>query len=340
MRRVPLLAVLAGLLLLLGVGPALAAERALGTYLQAAVTSDSFDGVCRSLENAVPASGLQLLASRDLAVKDQRVRVYVLAAPKFTELVAAQAPRWAAAVLPQRLVVYQFAGKVCVNFVNPVALAHVFIGEPVQISAQTRQAILKAAEEVEKDLEGLVRAAGLPVQIKDLEPRRQTKDLSGYNGDGMGKIMARSKNFYESLQVVAEYDGADQAAFDRACRKVEENLGHSKNGWRILSALDTGNLCRVYGVTQPEAEETAIRIESMFRKDKAAGNPLPGVDHAGAFPMEVLVYVDNGKVKVAHFGQMWRMQYYFWDAGYAAFTANVAVPGRIFNQITAAVTGK
>jgi hypothetical protein len=188
----------------------------------------------------------------------------------------------------------------------------------------------------------VVREAGLSVEPKDLEPRRSAKELNGYNGDSMGKIMAGSKDFHQSLQVVLEFpvEGSEQAAFEKACRQVAENLGRAKNGWQIISTLDTGNLTRVYGVTQGSAEQTAIRIDSMFRKDKSAANPVPGVDHAGAFPMELLVFVDGDKVKVAHFGQMWRMQYYFWDAGYAAFTANVAVPGRLFNQLTAAVTGK
>ena len=34
---------------------------------------------------------------------------------------------------------------------------------------------------------------------------------------------------------------------------------------------------------------------------------------------------------------MWRMQLYFWDSGYRAFTANVNVPGKIANSIEAAI---
>ena len=43
---------------------------------------------------------------------------------------------------------------------------------------------------------------------------------------------------------------------------------------------------------------------------------------------------------VLHYGQMWRMQLYFWDSGYRAFTANVGVPGAIANSIKDTISGE
>jgi len=34
---------------------------------------------------------------------------------------------------------------------------------------------------------------------------------------------------------------------------------------------------------------------------------------------------------------MWRMQLYFWDSGYGAFTANMGVPGDIAKSIKATI---
>ena len=42
---------------------------------------------------------------------------------------------------------------------------------------------------------------------------------------------------------------------------------------------------------------------------------------------------EDGETKVLHYGQMWRMQLYFWDSGYRAFTANVGVPGAIVGSL-------
>jgi len=57
-----------------------------------------------------------------------------------------------------------------------------------------------------------------------------------------------------------------------------------------------------------------------------------------ALPTEVLVVNDGDKTKVLHYGQMWRMQLYFWDSGYRAFIANMGVPGTIADSIEEAIS--
>ena len=77
-----------------------------------------------------------------------------------------------------------------------------------------------------------------------------------------------------------------------------------------------------------------IGINSRFRSDgKTDEFPYPGVDHVAALPTDVLVIKEDGETHVLQYGQMWRMQLYFWDSGYRAFTANVGVPTAIFDSI-------
>ena len=77
-----------------------------------------------------------------------------------------------------------------------------------------------------------------------------------------------------------------------------------------------------------------VRINSRFRSDgKSDASPYPGVDHVTALPTDILVVREDGETKVLHYGQMWRMQLYFWDSGYRAFTANVGVPGAIVGSL-------
>jgi hypothetical protein len=81
-------------------------------------------------------------------------------------------------------------------------------------------------------------------------------------------------------------------------------------------------------------EDKMIRINSRFRGDsKSDLSPYPGVDHVAALPTEVLIVKDGDETLVLHYGQMWRMQLYFWDSGYRAFTANVGVPSAIAKSI-------
>ena len=81
-----------------------------------------------------------------------------------------------------------------------------------------------------------------------------------------------------------------------------------------------------------------VRINSRFREDdKSDLSPYPGVDHVPALPTDVLIQKDGDETLVLHYGQMWRMQLYFWDSGYRAFTANVGVPGDIAKSIEATI---
>jgi hypothetical protein len=105
-------------------------------------------------------------------------------------------------------------------------------------------------------------------------------------------------------------------------------------GWEQLTVIRISDDAAYIGITNPYIEDRMIRINSRFRKDgKSELSPYPGVDHVAALPAEILVVREGEQTLVLHYGQMWRMQLYFWDSGYRAFTANVGVPGAIANSI-------
>jgi hypothetical protein len=60
---------------------------------------------------------------------------------------------------------------------------------------------------------------------------------------------------------------------------------------------------------------------------------FPGIDHNSAFPIEVIVYKEGGKVRVAILDGMYRMKVYFEDAGKWAFMKNMGMPGQIEGEI-------
>jgi hypothetical protein len=111
------------------------------------------------------------------------------------------------------------------------------------------------------------------------------------------------------------------------------------NGWEKIAQIRLRDDVVYFGLTNPFIEDKMVRINSRFRSDGKSDNaPYPGVDHLAALPTEVLVVKDGDETLVLHYGQMWRMQLYFWDSGYRAFTANVGVPGTIGNSIDEALS--
>jgi hypothetical protein len=105
-------------------------------------------------------------------------------------------------------------------------------------------------------------------------------------------------------------------------------------GWEQVAAIKLRDDAVYIGVTNPYIEDKMVRINSRFRNEgKSDGSPYPGVDHVAALPTDILIIKEGGQTLVLHYGQMWRMQLYFWDSGYRAFTANVGVPSAIASSI-------
>lgn len=110
------------------------------------------------------------------------------------------------------------------------------------------------------------------------------------------------------------------------------------SGWETVTQIRLRDDAVYFGLTNPYIEDKMVRINSRFRGDaKSELSPYPGVDHVAALPTEVLIVKEGDETEVLHYGQMWRMQLYFWDSGYRAFTANVGVPGKIANSIEDAI---
>jgi hypothetical protein len=176
-----------------------------------------------------------------------------------------------------------------------------------------------------------------------LEPIRSEKTYRKFDGDGPAKMMAMWRNWRESQNVVFSTKPED---FQATVAKVDELLKNSKDkgiddssGWDLIAKIPVGANAVYFGISSDYAENKMIRINSDFRSDgKAPDAPYPGVDHAPAVPLEVLVINDGKKVNVVQYGEMWRMQLYFWDSGYLAFAKNTLIPSIIFSSLDSTLT--
>ncbi len=83
-------------------------------------------------------------------------------------------------------------------------------------------------------------------------------------------------------------------------------------------------------------ERRAFKIAGEKRSSDSF--KFPGIDHNAAFPIEVIVYKEGGKVKVVVLDGMYRMKVYFEDAGKWAFMKNMGMPGQIQEEIVEMVS--
>jgi len=321
-----------------GVAPPVQAADQYGVFELVRESSLPFAETNERLADAVASSGLVLHARHDVRLPDdrQQASVFVLTSPAYAEAASAESPRTASAQV-LRLAIYTQEGKTRINMANPVAHAMVYYTDSPRYDA-----LLRAAAAAADEMRALAEAVPGTTVREQQEPMRSEKHYRGYNGDGPARMMAKFRDFEESQLDIRDAPASEFAAVVDAVRAslMKGNVADASEseGWEIVSEIRLRDDVVYFGLTNPYIEDRMVQINSRFRKDgKSEASPYPGVDHVAALPTDLLVVRDGDTTHVLHYGQMWRMQLYFWDSGYRAFTANVGVPGKIADSIEDAI---
>ncbi len=320
-----------------------AADDNVGIFETIRVATVPFDETTAALDAAFAASDLVLHATHDVRVPEDkhRARVYVLTSPAYANAARDESPRTVSAQV-LRLAVYTSGEDqaTTINMANPVAHAMVYYAD-----SDNYEALLEAARAAAADVRQLVAAVPGEAAAEQLEPRRSEKHYNKYKGDGPARMMAKFRTFEKSQLQISEHRADEFAAVVERVRNALAGSSVSSadetTGWETVAVIPLRDDAVYIGITNPFIEDRMIRINSRFRKDgKSDDSPYPGVDHVAALPTEVLVIREGNSTRVLHYGQMWRMQLYFWDSGYRAFTANVGVPSAIASSIEETIAGE
>jgi len=320
-----------------------AADDEIGIFETVHASSVSFDETTAALDAAFGSSGLMLHATHDVRVPEDkhRARVYVLTSPAYADEAKSESVRTISAQV-LRIAVYTQGDEqdTYINMANPVAHAMVFYTK-----SPNYDALVAAAEKVAGEIRAVVSAVPGTAMSEQRKPMRSEKHYRAFKGDGPARMMAKFRTFEKSQLRIIE-DKAEN--FDAVVEQVTAALSaravsdaDDSAGWEQLALIRVREDAVYIGVTNPYIEDKMVRINSRFRSDdKSELSPYPGVDHVAALPTDILILKSGSKTLVLHYGQMWRMQLYFWDSGYRAFTANVGVPSTIANSIKDTVNAK
>jgi hypothetical protein len=316
------------------------ADDQVGIFEKIYRSSVSFDESVAAIQAAAADSPLQLHGSFDVRVPDdaQRAKVFVLTSPGYIDAARAETPRTVSAQI-LRVAVFTRGDeqKTVVNMANPVAHAMVYYAD-----SPNYDELVAAARSAADELRALVAAVPGEAVSEQAEPIRKENHYNKYKGDGPARMMTKFRT-WEKSQLAIEEDTAEnfEAVVDRVVARLESGEIADETfpyGWEIAARIPVRDDAVYIGLTNPYIEDRMVHINSSFRgKDTTEKAPYPGVDHVTALPTDLLVVREAGKTRVLHYGQMWRMQLYFWDSGYRAFTANMNVPGKISASIEDAV---
>lgn len=288
-------------------------EKSQGVYVTflSGLKSDVGETAAKA-ESSLKGAGFEILGSFDNGVPagcGAKARTIVFASPAWSSEVLSGGPDKAFG-LPLRLAVYGDAGGVHVALVNPVSLLRTLhASDAKDASAQ------KAVD--------AVAAALAPLGAVSRRQAGQLRDTGAIGGMGGGSFPEKIVPILASAKPPAEVAEALKAGIAEA------------SGWHAVYAYRASDDVFVVGLTNGKTEGRAFGIAGEKRATEA--NPFPGLDHAAAFPIEVVVTRKDAGSSVTILKEMWRMKLYFQDAGNWAFMKNMQMPGDIQSEIEAAV---
>jgi uncharacterized protein (DUF302 family) len=290
-----------------------------GVYLKSVEkAAGGFDETVRGIEKALGEKGWLIVASYEVSVPDGcgfRARTIAVHSPTYAGKLLARGVR-AAFALPVRIVVYEDEGGTHAAFMNPSSVNRTVLGDGVAeaLAAET-------AAEISAIVAG---AAGGTKVDRQAGQMRSKGRVSGPKMMGGGKFDDRVEILFEKA--------AGEGVLEEVAGKVKAGIEGSTTGWGLVYTLDLlpqGAI--VLGVNSKSMEARAYGIAGDKRKSDTS--PCPGIDHAAAFPIEVVVMEEGTSVKVAILDGMYRMKLFFEDAGKMAFAKNMTMPGSIEKEI-------
>jgi len=290
-----------------------------GVYLKSVEkAAGSFDETVQGVEKALGEKGWQVVASYEVSVPDGcgfRAHTLAVHSPAYAEKLLARGVR-AAFALPVRVAVYEDESGTHVALMNPSSVNRTVLGDGV---AETLAA--DTAAELSTVIAG---AAGGTKVDRQAGQMRSRGRVSGLKMMGGGKFDDRVEVLFEKA--------AGEGVLEDIAGMVKAGIAGSTSGWELVYTLDLLPQGAVgLGVNSKSMESRAYSIAGEKRKSDSS--PCPGIDHAAAFPIEVVVMEEGASIKVAILDGMYRMKVFFEDAGKFAFAKNMTMPGSIEKQI-------
>ncbi|NNF06666.1 MAG: hypothetical protein HKN21_07890 [Candidatus Eisenbacteria bacterium] len=282
-----------------------------------------FDAIAEAIETAATAGGWQVLAVTDAGVDKDcsfRARVLLLLDLDYAaELVRAN-PETGAFAAPDRINLFEDEAGTHVSVVNPRSLNRTILMED------------SANEEMTEAHLGKLRAMILDV-VPGTKSERQYGQIrdKGFIGKTMG-VVAGGK-FKDLIREVASVDGGDLA---EVADKLEKGLAVTGKKWGLtlthsvaLPELNT----YILGTTGTPMDSKSFSIVGAGGDEARKEYECPGNAYAAAYPIELVVTLEDGDVKVRIVEPMFRMKMYFEDAGKIAFMKNMKMPDSLAKEL-------
>ncbi len=283
----------------------------------------TFREASQLLQEKIEGSPFQLVASVPMASPENcgfKARVFVLADSAYVKQLTELNPQTAPFAVLDRLNLFEDENGLHISLVNPVNINRTVLLEDEKYLDLSLAHKNKLRQLVENILPG----------------EKTTKQYGqfrkkGYIGRTMG-VMAGGP-FNEKIKTVKEWSSGNLEA---VLKKLQAGLQTPGKNWGLKLVYlyrIPGQSVAVLGVTGSRMESKSFAIVKAGSDKARSKFRCPGIAHAAAYPIEVVVWQEGNGIKIETLDIMYRMKMYFEDAGKWAFAKNMTMPGSIQDEI-------
>ncbi len=282
-----------------------------------------FNQVSSSIEDAVNAKGYKLLAKMDTGLKEEcsyKSRVFVIYDSVYAEKLMEINKLTAPFGIIDRFNLFEDEDGIHISIVNPVSINRTILMEDEKNLTFLNQHKNNLRAVIEKAVSGTMTS----VQYGEFRKK-------GYIGRTMG-VMAGG-DFDGKIEEAAVVTGMDLPV---VLQKLQKGFEKSDGKWNlhlIYSLNVPGKQLAVLGLSSAAVEGKSYSIVKNGNDKNRDGFSCPGLAHAAAYPLEVVVVKESDGIKIKIVDAMFRMKMYFEDAGMMAFAKNMTMPGSIQDEI-------
>lgn len=287
----------------------------------------SFDEVAQTLEKSAAEQGWQVLAQIDAGVPEAcsyRARVLVLLQPAYAQAIMAANRVTGPFGVVDRVNVFEDEKGLHVAVVNPHSINRTILMDDAAFAELSEQHMLALRQMI------LVAVRGTESH-EQFGPARD----EGHIGKTMG-VMAGGA-FVDKIVDEAVIPAGN---FEQVVNMVRKGLSVPSPKWGMHLVYETAlpeYETVVFGATGTPMDSKSFSIVKAGGSDARKGFKCPGLAHAAAYPLEVVVTKQGADVKVRLVHIMFRMKMYFEDAGKWAFMKNMGMPGSVQDEIKAQI---
>ena len=283
----------------------------------------SFEDVSNAIETGASQGGWRVLKKIDAGVPkncDYHARVFVLSDPEYAKEIMQANRRTGPFAVVDRINLFEDENGIHVAVVNPHSINRTILMDDQQYEEMT-----------ENHLRALRKMITASVQGTESHKQYGQSRNKGHIGKTMG-LMAGGK-FVDQIEQLSVVHGSDLQA---VASKVQAGLSvpGKKWGMHLVYTLELPEYDTVvFGTTGTPMDSKSFSIVEEGSDESRQKLTCPGLAHAAAYPIQIVVSKEGENIQVSVVEVMYRMKMYFEDAGKWAFMKNIKMPGSIQKEL-------